>query len=394
MAAPSDFLAAYPFDEGSGTSAADVSGTHGAFDLTDSGASWATGVFGNAVRLQNVASVGAAFSPNIDLSSGYTVTFWFRTAQSASNQELLRTGPTAGPWEALVFEAWGDNQMYLGHQDSNGTYRQVAAGNYTGDVWRFFAVTWNAATDTVQAWVGGPATPVSSAGTTGGGGGPGVASQVCYIGGNPGQNTVNIVNGLLDELTFFDRVLSQAEIDDLRVEGIPTGGDTQPITGDLLAVTPTFPGGQVSPGPVNLVGSVLAATTTFPGGTVDRGPVSVAGQLLSVPVSFPQGEASQGYGIRGTLLEVDPAFPGGTVSPGPVTLTGSTLGVSPVFPGGVVSPGAVTLSGTSLTVGVGFPGGRIRPVVVHPDGPATVTVDPIPPAEVALDILVGTAEYA
>ena len=221
--AVSDFLAAYPFDEGSGTSAADVSGTHGAFDLTDSGASWATGVFGNAVRLQNVESVGAAFSPNIDLSGGYTVTFWFRTAQSASNQELLRTGPSAGPWNALVFEAWGDNQMYLGHMDSGSTFRQVGAGNYAGDVWRFFAVTWNSGTDTVQAWVGGPATPVSSAGTTGGGGGPGVASEVCYIGGNPGQNTINIVNGLLDELTFFDRVLSQSELDDLRVAGIPTG---------------------------------------------------------------------------------------------------------------------------------------------------------------------------
>ena len=238
MAAPSDFLAAYPFDEGSGTSAADVSGTHGAFDLTDSGASWATGVFGNAVRLQNVASVGAAFSPNIDLSSGYTVTFWFRTAQSASNQELLRTGPTAGPWEALVFEAWGDNNMYLGHQDSDGTYRQVGAGNYTGDVWRFFAVTWNADTDTVQAWVGGPATPVSSAGTTGGGGGPGVVSQVCYIGGNPGQNTVNIVNGLLDELTFFDRVLSESELNDVRTNPIASSGLQPPENVTAVAQSP------------------------------------------------------------------------------------------------------------------------------------------------------------
>src|SRR5690554_880227 len=132
-----DYAAAYSFSEGVGTSAADETGTHGAFDLSDAGASWATGIYDNAVRLQDVDSVGAAFSPNIDLSSGYTVTFWFRTAQSASNQELLRTGPTAGPWNALVFEAWGDNQMYLGHQDSGSTFRQVAAGNYDGDVWRF-----------------------------------------------------------------------------------------------------------------------------------------------------------------------------------------------------------------------------------------------------------------
>lgn len=173
----------------------------------------------------------------------------------------------------------------------------------------------------------------------------------------------------------------------------PTGADPQDLDGTALSVAPSFPGGQVSPGPVNLAGSVLAATTTFPAGDVTTS-VEVVGQLLSAPTSFPGGAIDQALTLHGTLLEVDPAFPGGTVSPGPVTLTGSALGVSPVFPGGAVSPGAVTLSGTPLTAGVGFPGGRVRRVVVHPDGPATVTVDPIPPAEVALDILVGTAEYA
>lgn len=148
------------------------------------------------------------------------------------------------------------------------------------------------------------------------------------------------------------------------------GADPQDLDGTILAVTPTFGGGDI--------------TST----------IEVAGQLLSAPTSFPGGAIDQALTLHGTLLEASPTFPGGTVDRGPVTLTGSALGVSPVFPGGAVSPGAVILSGTPLAAGVGFPGGRVRPVVIHPDGPATVTVDPIPPAEVALDILVGTAEYA
>lgn len=121
---------------------------------------------------------------------------------------------------------------------------------------------------------------------------------------------------------------------------------------------------------------------------------ATADERAIIHFAIREAQGADPQDLDGTILAVTPTFPGGTVSPGPVTLTGSTLGVSPVFPGGVVSPGAVTLSGTPLTVGVGFPGGRVYRIVDHPDGLATAEVDAIPPAEVAPDILVGTAEYA
>jgi hypothetical protein len=88
-ATPTGLVAAYSFDEGSGATAADLSGNGNAATL--SGSTWSTsGKYGGAAQLNGTSGlVTVPDSPSLDLSSGMTLEGWVRPTSFGASQTLI-----------------------------------------------------------------------------------------------------------------------------------------------------------------------------------------------------------------------------------------------------------------------------------------------------------------
>ena len=116
-AQPSDLVAAYAFDEGSGTAVADVSGNGNVGALQ--GASWTTaGKFGWALSFNgSSARVRVPDAASLDLTSGVTLEAWVFPAASQSG------------WRAVVQK---EVDSYLLHASSGAGALRPAAGVTVG----------------------------------------------------------------------------------------------------------------------------------------------------------------------------------------------------------------------------------------------------------------------
>ena len=200
-AQPSDLVAAYAFDEGSGSSVADLSGNGnvGALD----GASWTTaGKFGSALSFNGSSSrVRVPDAPSLDLTSAVTLEAWVYPAAAQSD------------WRAVVQK---EADSYLLSASSFGTLRPATGVTVGGSVpnafgpnalpvgvWSHLAMTYDGAT--LRLYVNGvqvASTPVTGAITSTG--------NPLWIGGNSPYG--EYFNGRIDEVRVYRAALSQAEI--------------------------------------------------------------------------------------------------------------------------------------------------------------------------------------
>lgn len=88
-ATPTGLVAAYSFDDGSGATAADLSGNGNAATL--SGATWSpSGQYGGAAQLNGTSAlVRVADSTSLDLSTGMTLEAWVRPTSFSASQTLI-----------------------------------------------------------------------------------------------------------------------------------------------------------------------------------------------------------------------------------------------------------------------------------------------------------------
>jgi hypothetical protein len=93
-------VAAYGFNEGSGTAVTDASGTGNAG--TTSGTTWATaGRFGPGLSFNGSnASVTVPDSSSLDLSTGMTLEAW------------VNPSAAGGPWRTVIFKQTGGGMVY------------------------------------------------------------------------------------------------------------------------------------------------------------------------------------------------------------------------------------------------------------------------------------------
>jgi PKD repeat protein len=206
--APSGLVAAFGFNETTGTTAADGSGTGNAG--TVSGATWTTGgKYGGALSFDGVNDwVTVADSNSLDLTTGMTVEAWVKPA-------------TINGWETVLMKESSSSYGYGLYADNNGndvgqTRRPAAwivqSGNYFGaegtsqlstNTWTHLAATYDGST--LRLYVNGTqASSVSRSGSID------TTSGALRIGGN------NIwgewFNGLIDEVRVYNRALSATEI--------------------------------------------------------------------------------------------------------------------------------------------------------------------------------------
>src|SRR3989441_755782 len=210
-------VAAYAFNEGSGTTVADISGNNNNGTIT--AATWTTaGKFGNALAFNGTSAlVTVPNAASLQLTTGMTLEAW--------------VFPTATPtgWRAIV-DKTVDGYYLMASTDQN---RPAAGGTWVGgnqntygpsvvavNTWTHLAATFDGAT--VRLFVNGvqvasQAQTTALASTTG----------TLQIGGDSYPN--EFFAGRIDEVRIYNRALSAAEIQadmNTAVGGTPPSPDT------------------------------------------------------------------------------------------------------------------------------------------------------------------------
>ncbi len=219
LATPAGLVAAYAFDEGTGTTVADASG-HG-FTGTISGATWTTsGKFGSALVFNGTNAVVTI--PNatlLQLTTGMTLEAWVNptTVNSA--------------WRDVIYK--GDDNYYL--EGMSPSQRPAMGGTFSPSLvygtaalavntWTHLAATYDGTT--MRLYVNGA--QVASRAQTGN---IAISTNPLQIGGDSiyGQYFA----GMIDEVRIYNRALTQTEIQiDMNT---PVGAPPSPPVAPVLA---------------------------------------------------------------------------------------------------------------------------------------------------------------
>jgi hypothetical protein len=194
-------VAAYNFNEGSGTTLTDRTGL--GRTGTISGATWsAAGRFGGALSFDGVDDIVTVADHNsLDFTTGMTIEAWVRPSTLADYRTVVMKNSTNSLVYALMAADWASRPMaYIsttGNEDVSGP---TPLGL---NVWTHVALTFDGAT--LRLYVGG--VPVAALAVSGS---IAVSSGPLTIGGN----TLDFghFSGLIDDIRIYNRALSQAEI--------------------------------------------------------------------------------------------------------------------------------------------------------------------------------------
>lgn len=236
------FLATWlPFEEGSGTTTADVTGNGNNGTLLNTAPSiWTAGYAGNALTFDGANDYVAI---NNSLGASFTIACWVKSTQTfavtdptyngtgiiwadvggAANDFILGGTRSAGGTNRLSFFVGGSEVTFSGAQE-------ISTGQ-----WTHLAVTRDGISGAVNLYVNG----ILDGGGTGG---------TAVLNANPlisiGGNTLDghYYNGTIDDVRFYSRVLTQAEIATLLSTTSPAVTLTTPsaTATNSFTVTATF----------------------------------------------------------------------------------------------------------------------------------------------------------
>ncbi|HSC90581.1 MAG TPA: LamG-like jellyroll fold domain-containing protein [Gaiellaceae bacterium] len=338
-------VAAWAFDEPSGTSAADATGTGHTGTLN--GPVWTTGgKFGGALSFDGVNDwVTVADANDLDLTNGMTLEAWVK--------------PTAtGDWRTVVFKEGAAYYTYglYGNTGTNVPSANAVAGGSDRDAraataapvgaWTHLAATYDGTT--LRIFVNGVQSGQAAAG-----GSITTSTGVLRIGGN--SVWPEWFAGLIDEVRIYNRALSATEIQADMASSVGTP-DTSP---------PTAPTGLAATGGLGQVSLTWAAATDDTGVSrynVHRGTssgfVPGAGNLVgqSTTTSYlDQGLAAGTYYYKVTAQDaagnVGPASNEATAAATADT-TAPTVAITAPTAGATVSNTVAVSANASDNVGV------------------------------------------
>jgi hypothetical protein len=216
---------AWPFDEGSGTTAYDKSGNNNDVTLYN-GPTWVSGKFGNALSFDGVndyveRSYDPDFTPGINT---WTVSAWIKDSTGTSVRTIVswyRCGanPSCGSADTAIYELYINSNNYAVWyvRDDNGNSVVLTSSFSVADnSWHYLVGTFDPANDLRKLYVDGVIVAISTSPLTSLS--AGTVSIPLEIGrhfitgwGSP----TNYFNGLIDEVHIYARALNDAEISDL-----------------------------------------------------------------------------------------------------------------------------------------------------------------------------------
>ena len=234
-AAQPGLVAAFGFDEGSGSAVADQSGAGN--NGTAANTTWApAGKFGKALQFNSTNSlVTVPDAASLRLTTGMTLEAWVNPSTVNAN------------WRDVIYK--GNDNFYLEATSSNASRPDaglIAGGTYgdaygstalPANTWSFLAETYDGST--VRLYVNG--TQVGSVAHTGA---IATSTNPLQIGGDSiyGQHFV----GLIDEVRVYNTALTAVQIQaDQTTPVTPSGPDTQPPTGPASLAATAVSGGEI-----------------------------------------------------------------------------------------------------------------------------------------------------
>jgi glucose/arabinose dehydrogenase/chitodextrinase len=363
----SGLVAAYSFNEGSGTTVADASGSGNSGTIGS--ATWTgAGKYGGALSFNGTnAKVTIPDAPSLRLTTRMTLEAWVNPS----------TIPNA--WRDVLYK--GDDNYYLSGSSSNSS-RPAAGAIFSGSygetfgtsalalsTWTHLATTYDGST--LRLWVNG--VQVASKAQTGT---IKTSSNPLTIGGDPiyGQ----YFSGLIDEVRVYNVALTQAQIqaDMATAIGGGGGGDTQPPTVSITSPTAGATVSHVTTLTANASDNVGVLSVQF---LVDG--VSL-GTDFTAPYSQDWNTTAASNGTHTITAVARDAFNQATSTPVTVTST------NPVFTNEVVVPDIADATTIAF-----LPGGRMligliseKILVVQPGASAP---DPTPFLQLDPSQLVG-----
>jgi hypothetical protein len=213
-------VGAWGFDETSGATAQDVSGSSNTGSI--SGAKRVAGKYGGALSFDGVNDmVSVADSNSLDLSKALTLEAWVKPSKLDG---MWRTAVIKEQTSQLCYALYAGNKSGKpsGHVYSGGDAALASANAIALSKWTHVATTWDGST--LRMYVNG--TQVASSALSGT---ATTSSRPLRIGGN--NVWTEWFNGLIDEVRVYNRALSPDEVKQDR--------DT-PINGQMKAVHGTF----------------------------------------------------------------------------------------------------------------------------------------------------------
>jgi fibronectin type 3 domain-containing protein/predicted transcriptional regulator len=234
-AAQPGLVAAYGFDEGSGTTVNDQSGSGN--NGTAANATWAaTGKYGKALQFNGTNSlVTIPDAAALHLTTGMTLEAW------------VNPSTVNGNWRDVVYK--GNDNYYLEATSTNASKPDaglIAGGSYgdaygtaalPANTWSYLAETYDGTT--LRLYVNG--TQVASTAHTGA---IATSTNPLQIGGDSlyGQNFA----GMIDEVRVYNTALTAAQIQTDQTTPItPTGPDTTPPTGPTTLTATAVSGTEI-----------------------------------------------------------------------------------------------------------------------------------------------------
>ena len=257
--APTGLVAAYGFDEGSGTAVSDASGRGNTGTIN--GAAWTPeGRFGAALSFNGTDNVVLIpSSASLNLSAAMTLEAWVRPSANQTDWRAIVQKDV----DAYYLYASSDDPLFpygggnIGGVDNGvGSNTAIAVG-----AWAHVAMTYDGAQ--LRIWVNG----VEAAAPRAKSGAIETNTNLLRIGGVGGAFPEgHYFQGLIDEVRIYNRALSEAEIQaDMNALVQPFGGD---------ASAPTAPGAlsatAVSGGQINLAWTASTDNVGVAGYRVER----------------------------------------------------------------------------------------------------------------------------
>ena len=218
---PPNQVTALSFGEGSGTAAADNSGSGHNGTLVN-GPTWTAGKFGNGLSLDGANDYVSVANPatlNFG-TSNFTIALWLKR-QATSVEHTIFSKTANGSWASggkEFFINGTDNRLGFG---SLGRGEVFSTGTVTNDgQWHHVAVTFVDSSNTITFYIDGVASGSGTLNLL-----ADVASHVVKLGGHPAGH---YFRGQVDEFRIFSRTLSPSEVQSTMNNAIPPSPDTTP----------------------------------------------------------------------------------------------------------------------------------------------------------------------
>ena len=205
-------IAAWAFNDGTGTSAADASGGGLTGTLTN-GATWGTGRNAGALLLDGVNDFVELGNPaRLQLTGSMTVSAWVNSAAFPRDDAAIVSKRTSSKTGYQLDTTVDRGPRTIGFKltnSSGGTMFRYGATTLQANTWYFVTGVYDAATSALHVYLNGQLDDGTLLGTV-------TATQQnstanVNIGRRPGSNSFNL-NGRIDDVRIYSRALSQTEI--------------------------------------------------------------------------------------------------------------------------------------------------------------------------------------